>query len=116
MTRHHTDDADAIIESADSFVADVKRQMENYAAEEILNTDQVGLELELHSTRALSHDGENVTVARVRSKHATTHSYTVQPMISLAGKLVGPHPQDAVFSIRYQKQIISCLKCGCDMQ
>lgn len=90
VTRHHVDDADAIIASADSFVAEVKRQMGNYAPEEILNTDQVGLELELHSTRTLSHVGEDVTLARVRSKNATTHSYTIQPMISLAGKLVGP--------------------------
>lgn len=28
----------------------MKRQMTNYAPEEILNTDQMGLELELHST------------------------------------------------------------------
>ena len=71
-------------------VTDVKRQMENYAPEEILNTDQVGLELEFRSTRTLSDAGEHVTEARVRSKKATTHSYTVQPMMSLAGKLVGP--------------------------
>lgn len=90
VTRHHAEDASAIIESADSFVRDAKRQMQNYAHEEILNTDQVGLELELHSSRTLSYDGEKVTMARVRSKNATTHSYTIQPMISAAGKLVGP--------------------------
>lgn len=64
--------------------------MQNYAPEEILNTDQVGLELELHSSRTLSYLGEKVTMVRVRSKNATTHSYTIQPMISAAGKLVGP--------------------------
>lgn len=90
VTRHHAEDTDAIIESADSFVRDVKQQMQNYAPEEILNTDQVGLELELHSSRTLSYEGEKVTMARVRSKNATTHSYTIQPTISAAGKLVGP--------------------------
>ncbi|CAF3819966.1 unnamed protein product, partial [Rotaria sp. Silwood1] len=40
VTRHHAEDTDAIIESADSFVRDAKRQMQNYAHEEILNTDQ----------------------------------------------------------------------------
>lgn len=90
VTRHHTEDANAIIESADLFVRDTKRQMQNYAHEEILNTDQVGLELELHSNRTLSYQGEKVTVVRVRSKNTTTHSYTIQLMISAAGKLVGP--------------------------
>jgi hypothetical protein len=77
VTRHHADDTDAIIESADSFVRDAKQQMQNYVHEEILNTDQVGLELELHSSRTLSYEGEKVTMARVRSKNATTHSDTV---------------------------------------
>ncbi|CAF2859243.1 unnamed protein product [Rotaria sp. Silwood2] len=90
VTRHHAEDTDAIIESADSFVRDVKRQMQNYAHEEILNTDQFALELELHSNRTLSYEGEKVTMVRGKSKNATTHSYTVQPMISAAGKLVGP--------------------------
>ena len=64
--------------------------MQNYAHEEILNTDQVSLELERHSSRILSYEGEKVTMACGRSKNATTHSYTIQPMISAAGKLVGP--------------------------
>ena len=90
VTRHHAEDTDAIIESANSFVRETKRKMQNYAPEEILNIDQVGLELELHSNRTLSYMGEKVTMVRVRSKNATTHSYTVQPMISAAGKLIGP--------------------------
>ena len=90
VTRRHAEDTDAITESADSFLFDVKREVKNYAPEEILNTDQVGLELELHSTRTLLYEGEKFTMARVRSKNAVTHSYTVQPMISAAGKLVGP--------------------------
>ena len=90
MTHHHAEDTSTIIKSTDSFVRDAKRLMQNYAHEEILNTDQVGLELELHSSRTLSYESEKVTMARVSSKNATTHSYTVQPIISAAGKLVGP--------------------------
>ena len=90
MTHHHAEDTATIIESTDSFVRDAKRLVQNYAHEEILNTDLVGLGLELHSSRVLSYEGEKVTMARVRSKNTTTHSYTVQPMISAAGKLVGP--------------------------
>ena len=60
------EDSAAIAVSADSFLANVKKEMSQYAAEEILNTDQIGLELEMHSTRTLSHQGEKVTLARVR--------------------------------------------------
>ena len=90
VTRHQIADSDAINASADSFVAKVKREMSHYTPEEILNTDQAGIELEMHSTRTLSHKGEDVTIARVRSKNATTHSYTIQPIITLAGQLLGP--------------------------
>ena len=90
MTRHHAEKSDAIIASADSLLADVKPEMKDYASEAILNTDQVDLELELRSIRTLSHEGENVTLARVKSENAAILSYTIQPMISLAGKLVGP--------------------------
>ncbi|CAF3761924.1 unnamed protein product [Rotaria socialis] len=68
VTRHHAEDTNAIIESADSFVRDAKREMQNYAPEEVLKTDQVGLELELHFNRTLSYEREKVTMARVRSK------------------------------------------------
>ncbi len=138
VTRHHAEDASAIIESANSFVRDVKRQMQNYTHEEVLNTDQVGLELELHSSRILSYEGEKVTMARVRSKNCTTHSYTIQPMISAPGKLVGPlflclkesngkmSESELIYYlsdigltishfIRYKKQIISCIQCHCNM-
>ncbi|CAF1607405.1 unnamed protein product, partial [Rotaria sp. Silwood1] len=40
VTRHHAEDTDAIIESADSFVRAVKQQMQNYAHEDILYTNQ----------------------------------------------------------------------------
>jgi hypothetical protein len=50
VIRHDAENLDDIIVSADSFVADVKREMNQYAPEEILNTDEVGLKLELHST------------------------------------------------------------------
>ena len=45
---------------------------------------------ETHSTRTLSFSGEKKTYGAVASKNATTHSYTLQPIISLAGELVGP--------------------------
>ena len=51
-----------------------------------MNTDQVGIEKQLHSTRTLLIQGERKAFG---FKNLITHSYTVQPTISLGGKLVG---------------------------
>ncbi len=64
--------------------------MTTYRSKEVLNTDQVGLEQELHSSRTLSYGGEKITMATVKSLNAVSHSYTIQPMINLAGYVVGP--------------------------
>ena len=50
----------------------------------------MGIEKEQYSTRTLSFQGERKTFGVVKSKHATTHSYTIQPIISLDDQLVGP--------------------------
>ena len=84
------DNAVDIQKSADLFVTEVRALLPRYKEDDVLNTDQSGLELEVHSSRTLSHQGEKTTLSTVRSKNAATHSYTVQPMISLSGKVVGP--------------------------
>ncbi|CAM4845338.1 unnamed protein product, partial [Rotaria magnacalcarata] len=63
VARHHAEDTNAIIESTYSFVRDAKREMQNYACEEVLNTDHVGLESDLHSSRNIAYEEENVTMA-----------------------------------------------------
>ena len=45
---------------------------------------------EYPSTRALAMTGEKTTKGQVKSMNAVTHSYTIMPIISLAGKLIGP--------------------------
>ena len=57
---------------------------------QIPNTDQLGIAKEINSTRTLSFAREKKTFDMVASKNATTHSYTVQPIISVDGKQVGP--------------------------
>jgi hypothetical protein len=90
VTMHAVDDTDQIEQSSIEFVEQIKVEMQHYSPQAIMNTDQVGLEKELHSTRTLSYQGENLTVVAVKSQNAITHSYTVQPMINLAGDVVGP--------------------------
>ncbi|CAF1370406.1 unnamed protein product [Adineta ricciae] len=79
-----------IKKSADQFVSEVKSLLPYYNEDFVLNTDRAGLQLEFPSTRTLSYQGEKTTLATVRSVNATTHSYTVQPTITLSGKIFGP--------------------------
>ena len=90
MTKHHVEDEEMIRTSADQFLADVRRRLPQYEEHAVLNTDQSGIQLEFHSTRTLSHRGEKVTVGSVRSVNATTHSYIVQPTITLDGYFLSP--------------------------
>ncbi|CAF1461217.1 unnamed protein product [Adineta ricciae] len=90
VTKHHVEDEGTIRTSADQFVADVRRRLPQYQEHAVLNTDQSGIQLEFHSTRTLSHQGEKVTTGSVRSVNATTHSYTAQPTITLDGYLLSP--------------------------
>ncbi|CAF1504101.1 unnamed protein product, partial [Rotaria sordida] len=76
--------------SADEFVSTVRNLLPKYNPDYVINTDQSGIQLEFYSTRTLSFKGERSTAINVRSKNATTHSFTVQPCVRLSGKLVGP--------------------------
>ena len=76
--------------SAAQFVTQVKLLLPCYNGDYVWNTAQSGLRLQFPSTRNLSYQGEKTTIATVRSINATTHSYTVQPTISMSGKIVGP--------------------------
>jgi hypothetical protein len=87
VTKRETQNQETIKASADSFVDDVRKRLSNYEATEVMNTDQSGIELEMHSTRTLSYKGEKMTVG---STNASTHSYTVQPTITLDGNLLSP--------------------------
>lgn len=90
VTKRQTENQETIKTSADQFVADVRKLLPKYEADEVINTDQSGIQRELHSTRTLSHKGEKITTGSVRSINATTHSYTIQPTITLDGQLLSP--------------------------
>lgn len=49
VTRHRMANPDTINASADSFIAEVKGEMSHYTSEEIINTDQAGIELDENS-------------------------------------------------------------------
>ena len=54
------------------------------------NADQSGFQLEMHGGRSLEFQGVKKVEVLAQSKNALSHSYTVFPMMSAAGKLVGP--------------------------
>ena len=90
VTKREVQNEQEIHKSANDFVSNTQKIIKKYNPDYVLNTDQSGLQLELYSNRTLSFQGEKTTLAAVHSVHNTTHSYTVQPMISMSGHLVGP--------------------------
>ncbi len=90
VTKLETQNQETIKASADHFVADVCKRLPNYEASDAMNTDQSGIELEIRFTRTLSYKSEKIIVGAVRSTNASTHSYTVQPTITLDDNLLSP--------------------------
>ena len=77
-------------EKLPEFIEDVREKIEEIGAENVYNTDQSGFNIEIAPSRTLSHIGEKATESIVQSLSATTHSYTIQPIISASGKLLSP--------------------------
>jgi hypothetical protein len=80
---------DEITASANLFVENVKINLPRFHQDHVLNTDQSGFNYLLKSSRMLSKKGEKLTIASTESKNKQTHSYTIQPLVSLSAKLVG---------------------------
>lgn len=72
------------------FVENAVGKFEEYRPDHILNTDQSGFNYLQHSSHTLANIGQKSVAATVSSVSATTHSYTIQPTISLSGSFVGP--------------------------
>jgi hypothetical protein len=90
ITKREILNSDEILKSEEDFIRLFNKLSPKYEEAKIFNTDQVGIAKEQHSTRTLSFQGERKTFGVVKSKNATTHSYTIQPTISLDGRLIGP--------------------------
>lgn len=74
----------------------VKAQVEKYRDEvreltkefqphQIYNTDQSGFNIELLSGRTLTTKGEKLVYSTINQSNSETHSYTIQPIISMGG-------------------------------
>lgn len=83
-------DKSIIKQTADEFVAEATKHIPKYKLDFVLNADQSSFNYEMASNRTLSHVGEKATYLAVRSLNAISHSYTVMPIISAAGRLASP--------------------------
>ncbi|CAF2744270.1 unnamed protein product [Rotaria sp. Silwood2] len=75
VTTRQVENQDLINQSADSFVAETSKIFQKYDDDNILNTNQIGIELELHSNRALSYQGEKTTIASVYVQSVQQHTH-----------------------------------------
>ena len=60
MAKRSTENQETIRSSTDQFVANVRKYLSKYEPNEVINTDQSGIELELRSTQTLSYKGEKL--------------------------------------------------------
>jgi hypothetical protein len=75
--------------AAELFVRNAKDEFIDVSSSQIFNTDQSGFNYELTTARTLSHKGEKDTSSLIRSHNATTHSYSIMPILAMNGKLRG---------------------------
>jgi hypothetical protein len=83
-------DQRAVSDTAIEFVKQVRDVLDSHPSRQVLNTDQSGFKKELHSGRTLDFRGRKSVESVVQSVNATTHSYTIQPTISMDGELMSP--------------------------
>jgi len=72
------------------FIATVKSNINLFELDNIYNADESGFNLELHSGRTLTTQGVKTVESIAQSLSATTHSYTIMPIISASGQLKSP--------------------------
>lgn len=90
ISRKTLEETSELDEKATAFVADVTSCIPSIGLENLYNSDQSGFQLEMHSGRTLAIEGEKQVQCLVQSVSATTHSYTIQPLISGTGQLMSP--------------------------
>ena len=90
VTKRQVDNEENIRQSADQFVMQLQKILPKYNLDKVFNTDQSSLQLELFSNRTLDFEAEYLTLGKIQSINNTTHSYTIQPMIAMSGRQIGP--------------------------
>lgn len=90
ITSKTIEDRQILEKQSEKFIHDVKHNIKSYGLSNTYNSDQSGFQLEIHSGRTLTDEGQKQVQCVVQSVSSTTHSYTIQPTISADGKLLSP--------------------------
>lgn len=83
---------ETIKENARAFVSNTNLELDQlgFDSDQLLNADQMGFTYEIHGKRTLAIKGTKNIDCVVGSVNATTHSYTVMPLIDASGTLHKP--------------------------
>ncbi len=79
-----------LVKVISNFVENIQLIIPDYDKRSIFNTDQSGFEYEMHGRRSLADKGVKDVPRSVQSVNSTTHTYTIQPVINLAGEIQIP--------------------------
>ena len=79
-----------LLNVANQFVSEVKTLISVYGADNVFNSDQSGFNLETHTGRTLSFKGDSKIEILAQSTSSLTHSYTIQPFVTVSGLLKSP--------------------------
>lgn len=90
ITKKTLEGTDYLQQTSTTFVSDIKRWILKIGPQNVFNSDQSGFQLEMHSGRTLAVEGEHQIQCLVQSVSSTSHSYTIQPLISADGTLHSP--------------------------
>lgn len=78
-----------LIENGNNFLMETRNLIATFDGP-VVNCDQSGFTKELHTLRCLSPIGVKKVEIQAQSIDAMSHSYTVMPIYSMAGKLISP--------------------------
>ena len=81
-------DQEKIMEQGCNFVEYTTKKLVNLDRSMIVNSDQSGLNYELHSSRMLNTIGEKDIVCSINSLNALFHSYTIQQTLNFNGNFI----------------------------
>lgn len=87
ITKRNYRDQALVRASADDFVNDVKEELKSVSLSKVCNADQSGFLKELHTPRSLAPVGVKKVERIVQAVSATTHSYTIMPIVFADGHL-----------------------------
>lgn len=87
MSRKQIQSLPDVAEKVNKYREETRALIAKYQPNEVFNSDQSGFNIELLSGRTLTEKGDKKVVSSIHQSHSGTHSYTIQPLISMTGHL-----------------------------